>query len=762
MSEINRKEFIRQAGMLGSAFVFMPYVFSEGFKAQNLSGIDIKDIMTGEDVFAYISRVYKRFDVTIYREILGAANAFKEGDEIAGLAARSETSRDFARQLLSHTKIGDIHKHDVYNDEQYKWIRASVTVNKALEEWTLGDLKTFILSSDEIAIKNILPSLESDVISMLVKLMSNQELIQASSKIFNPLPDSKIGSKGYMSARVQPNSPTDDPEDIIWQVFNAWSYAVGDLLLGCNPVSSEVPSVLAIEKALLDLRKTFKLEEQMAHSVLAHIDVQAEAEKLEEGSTGVWFQSIAGTDSANTTFDLSIEKLKQHLKNRKGKFGLYAETGQGADGTNGHSEGFDMVMHESRKYGLIRCLKQYLTEVNEGKEPWVFVNDVAGFIGPEVFKNKEQLVRCCLEDTLMGKLHGLCIGLDICTTLHMDVTLDDLDWCIDEIMPANPAYLMALPTKNDPMLSYLTTSFSNHLKIREKFNYKINDAMWEFFKRLEVIDSNNQPGKHFGNPLWIWYNYKLLKGDTRDQAMIILEGREMIERVKKRGVPISEGYGQSFSDAPEALNAETKRLYEDAKACLWTDIDTGFVKGLSVVELKTKSIDRKDYVYHPFSGEELDADSIKKLKKFSQTLSGEISPDVQIVISDGLNARALMDEGHLLPFLEALKLQLNKQGFKTSEKHLFIKHGRVRAGYRCGEQLFSGNTDNKKSVLHIIGERPGNGHRTFSVYLTKQTEKQWQERKTDHNVTRVVSGISDTTLLPETATELVVDILKSL
>ena len=87
------------------------------------------------------------------------------------------------------------------------------------------------------------------------------------------------------------------------------------------------------------------------------------------------------------------------------------------------------------------------------------MNDVAGFIGPEVFRTKEQLVRVCLEDIAMGKLHGTTIGLDICSTLHMSVTLDDLDWCIDNIMPANPGYIMALPTKNDPMLSYLTTAF---------------------------------------------------------------------------------------------------------------------------------------------------------------------------------------------------------------------------------------------------------------------------------------------------------------
>jgi len=37
--------------------------------------------------------------------------------------------------------------------------------------------------------------------------------------------------------------------------------------------------------------------------------------------------------------------------------------------------------------------------------------------------------------------------LDICSTLHMSVTLDDLDWCQDQIMPGESAYLIALPTR---------------------------------------------------------------------------------------------------------------------------------------------------------------------------------------------------------------------------------------------------------------------------------------------------------------------------
>jgi ethanolamine ammonia-lyase large subunit len=228
-----------------------------------------------------------------------------------------------------------------------------------------------------------------------------------------------------MSARIQPNSPTDHPDDIIWQVFDAWSFAVGDLVLGTNPVSSEPASVAKIEAALFDILKTFELEQTLPNCVLSHIDIQAKVEDYQPGTTGIWFQSVAGTVNANQTFDVTIEKMMDHAAQRTRQFGLYFETGQGADFTNGHGEGFDMVIHEARKYGFIRALKQQIEDQN-AREAWVHVNDVAGFIGPEVFKTKEQLVRCCLEDTVMGKLHGLPIGLDICSTLHMDVSLEDL------------------------------------------------------------------------------------------------------------------------------------------------------------------------------------------------------------------------------------------------------------------------------------------------------------------------------------------------
>ena len=113
--------------------------------------------------------------------------------------------------------------------------------------WMFGELKQFLLTSNQDAIREIMPGLSSDVIACAVKLMSNEELIRIGTTVFNSLPGTQIGSRGYLSARLQPNSPTDNVEDIRWQVFDGWSYAVGDVLLGTNPVSSNPASVAAIE-----------------------------------------------------------------------------------------------------------------------------------------------------------------------------------------------------------------------------------------------------------------------------------------------------------------------------------------------------------------------------------------------------------------------------------------------------------------------------------------------------------------------------------
>ena len=778
---MERRDFLSKLGMVTVSYALVSEKIFGELKLFHFEKITVASPIPEEDIFQYIIRQKGNFDLTLYRQLLGAANEFKEGDEIAGIAAASEEDRLNARMLLAETTLKDIRAHSVFTDEQSEYIETTTQSfqetesGKAIGKLRMREFKELLLLSNEVEIKTFLPYLTSDVIACVVKLMSNNDLVAISGKIFHPLAGSQMGSKGYMSARVQPNSPTDNIEDIVWQVFDAWSYSVGDLVLGNNPVSSNPESVAKIELALYDILTTFKLENTLSHSVLAHIDIQAEVEKTYNGQTGMWFQSIAGTVKANQTFDVTLAKLQNYASQRKGKFGLYAETGQGADETNGHGEGFDMLIHESRKYGLWRGLKQQLNKVtsetpSEGRfsEPWVHLNDVAGFIGPEVFRTKEQLVRCCLEDLVMGKLHGLMIGLDICTTLHMDVSLDDLDWCIDQIMPANPGYLMALPTKNDPMLSYLTTSFSDHLRIREKFGYKINDDMWTFFKQMEIIDEKNQPTAHFGDPIWMYYQYRKLKGDSRSHEEIYVEGRACIERIRERGVPIADGYGVNHWDMNPDLEQEIRLLYADAKKCLWEETPSQFGKFLPQgIAISTLSSDRKDYIYHPQSGEQLSRDSIYALEILRSKWKNHI-PDIQVIVSDGLNVSSIIDEGHLLPYINELNSILKSNytlsnDYSVSKDPVFIQHGRVRAGYRCGELLFGDSASKqKKCVLHIIGERPGTMHHNYSVYITVAKGSDWNvEGKIDHDITRVISGISDTALHPKDAAKETLRILSS-
>ena len=182
----------------------------------------------------------------------------------------------------------------------------------------------------------------------------------------------------------------------------------------------------------------------------------------------------------------------------------------------------------------------------------------------------------------------------------------------------------------------------------------------------------------------------------------------------------------------------------------------------NVVSIKTYSADRKDYVYHPPTGEKISDDSVEKLNRIRRDWKGNI-PDVQIIISDGLNVSALSDEGHLKPYLDHLKTELKNAGLSVSDKNIVVRYGRVRAGYRCGEYLFGREGDQPGGVIHIIGERPGSGHHNFSAYLSVCTSGFWKEKgKLDHNHSKVVSGISDTALKPGIAAKETVRILSGM
>ncbi|ACP26429.1 putative ethanolamine/propanediol ammonia-lyase heavy chain [Sinorhizobium fredii NGR234] len=727
--------------------------------------IVINDVKDGEDVFAYVGRTKGGFDQTAYQQVIGAANEFKEGDQAIGVGAADEASRRNARALLTNTKIKDLYEHPLFEDDLQRliWQTTDQAQHERVRDWSMGQLKEFLLTESEENIKALMNGLTSDTIGFVPKLMSNEELIAVSQKVFNVMPGTKMGSKGYMGARIQPNSPTDHPDDIFWQVFDAFSYATGDIVIGTNPVDSTVNSVVAVERALKDIVDTFELGEVIPWCVLAHIDVQSDVSESFPGTVSTMFQSLAGTDDCNKIFDITNEKILKYARAKEGeRYGLYFETGQGSEFTNGAANGVDMMVLESRKYGFSRAVGIELAKV-QPRGAWLHVNDVAGFIGPEVFKSREQLVRCCLEDMVMGKLHGLTIGLDICTTLHMTVSLEDLDWCQDQIMPANPAYLIALPTKNDPMLSYLTTSFQDHVRVRDKFGFKVNDAMWDFYKRIGIVGKDNSYTANYGDPLWVYYQYRLAKGDGRSKDAIYVEGGQKMREVEERGVDLAIGHGEQIWDLNPTLAAKVKDLYDDAKQSLWAELTPAFVAAVpDVVPVRTLSKDRNDYIAHPSTGEVLSPEALTEIEKIRASW-GDDMPKGQIVISDGLNAKAIMDDGHLAPYLEEMRRLLAEAGVPMSDKNIMVTSGRVRAGYRIGEVLFEKADPNSfRGILHIIGERPGTMHHAYSVYITVAKGRRWSEKGIDHDITKLVSNVADTALAPKEAARETLTIIREI
>jgi ethanolamine ammonia-lyase large subunit len=61
------------------------------------AGKSIEVALSGEDLPSYIQRTRGKWDDSLYRQMLGAANEFKEGDALVRVAAPNEDVRQLAR-----------------------------------------------------------------------------------------------------------------------------------------------------------------------------------------------------------------------------------------------------------------------------------------------------------------------------------------------------------------------------------------------------------------------------------------------------------------------------------------------------------------------------------------------------------------------------------------------------------------------------------------------------------------------------------------
>lgn len=650
------------------------------------------------------------------REVFALANAFKEGDLPVG-GTTDNRVREEARRALLATTIGGIRRTTFIDDGVTSSLGQSRDrrFDAELDPLTIGQLKAMLVGPDGPAWSHAhRDALPSEAIAAVAKVMTVDELSSAAGRLFNPFEgaDVVVGSPQHFGSRIQPNSPGDEETEILFSIFEGLSYGCGDVIIGLNPASDDVETIVRLEQLLERVVRRLALPTR--YCVLSDIVTQGRARG--RARIDVVFQSLAGTSRALTGMvGLDVDGLVEHAREFDG---LYFETGQGSEVTNGAAEGLDMVTLEARSYGLARHIQRVT-----GRR-WMIVNDVAGFIGPEVFRTADQLERACLEDALMAKLHGLTMGLDVCATFHMGIAPADLHRVTERIVErAAPAYLMGVAGNADPMLGYLTTSFREHPQLRRRAGRRITSAM---HRRLVALGAIHEDGT--ANPgVQTIAHLASLAGVASSGAL---------RRLRERGFDI----GLQADEAAGRLD----RIYTHARRALYATIASAVVREASPRHLRARTAarSRDDYLAHPQAGERLSQDSVAAVAGLYQGRA----PQVQLVISDGLNADAINEQLRVL--LPAVRHGLARAGRHVGETDIVLENGRVRAAYEIGGLVAA------EAVVHIIGERPGTGINTLSAYLTYGRDPAGQPRWSrglDHAATTAICGIHPRGKPPEDA-----------
>ena len=663
------------------------------------------------------------------------ANEFKEGDLSIG-GTRDDQLRNEARSEIASITVGEINGAAVVQDQVTHTLHRSLDwkLVAELSQLTVGELKGILLGPNSAGwAVRYRDALSSEAIAAVARLMTDDELGRVSRALFNPLPGEgvAIGSPQHFGSRIQPNSPGDDETEILFSILEGLTYGCGDVIIGLNPASDDIDTIIRLEELLC--RVVERLELPTRYSVLSDIVKQTTARA--QTNVDVGFQSLAGTSKALVGMvGLDIEGL---LDLTGGFAGLYFETGQGSAVTNQAAEGIDMVTLESRAYGIARYLRKQTGA-------WMIVNDVAGFIGPEVFRTGNQLRRACLEDTMMAKLHGITMGLDVCATFHMGIHPQELLLLTEQIVAhAAPSYLMAVAGNADPMLGYLTTSFKDHPRLRRKTGRQVSTSMKNRFVELGVMSQSGEIETHGVESLYAIY--KQAGGDTRTVDSLREEATRTIRDISERGFELGVHTHSGFLGS-EKSSSRIAGIYDHARRALYATVDDAVFKGGGSphVRVRTKAHDRDDYLSHPTSGETICDEDCARIS----ALYPEARPQVQVVISDGLNANAVNENLKLvLPTFRRLVIQ---DDHRLGDIDILIDNGRVRAGYHIGLLL------GIDVIVHFIGERPGTGINTLSAYLTYGRDELGQprwSRNMEHSLTTAVCGIHRRGKRPEVASQ---------
>ena len=420
------------------------------------------------------------------KTLLSVASPRRSGDELAGISASSDQHRLAARMALADVPLQTFVNEEIIpteTDEVSRLIaeRHDPIAFGPISSQTVGEFRDWLLSDGATtqAIAGLKMGLTPEMVSAVSKLMRNQDLIAVSRKIeVQTAFRSTLGLPNRLASRLQPNHPTDDLVGIAVATLDGLLYGMGDAVIGVNPATDNVGSTIALLQMLDELRERYQIPTQTC--VLSHVTTTLEA--IAAGApVDLVFQSVAGTESANHGFGVSLSVLHEahdavRSLNRGtvGTNAMYFETGQGSALSANAHHGMDQQTCEVRAYAVAREFDPLL------------VNTVVGFIGPEYLADSKQIIRAGLEDHFCGKLLGLPMGVDVCYTNHADADQDDMDSLMFLLAAAGVNFLIAVPGADDVMLGYQSLSHHDVSSLRKAMNLRPTPEFEAWLDRMEI------------------------------------------------------------------------------------------------------------------------------------------------------------------------------------------------------------------------------------------------------------------------------------
>jgi ethanolamine ammonia-lyase large subunit len=430
----------------------------------------------------------RRYVFPDLKSLLAKASPLRSGDQLAGIAAESGEERVAAQFALADLPLAAFLNEPVIayeTDEVTRLIidRHDRAAFAPIAHLTVGGFRDWLLSdaTTSAVLFALAPGVTPEMAAAVSKLSRLQDLVVMAAKctVVTAFRNT-IGLPGRLSARLQPNHPTDDARGIAAGILDGLLLGSGDAVIGINPATDSSERAHALLLLLDDIRK--KLEIPTQSCVLAHVTTTLDL--MRKGApVDLVFQSIAGTEAANKNFGIDLALLDEAraaaLSLHRGTVGdnvMYFETGQGSALSANAHHGVDQQTLEARAYAVARAFRPLL------------VNSVVGFIGPEYLFNGKEITRAGLEDHFCAKLMGVPMGVDVCYTNHAEADQDDIDALLALLVAAGVNFVMGVPGADDIMLGYQSTSFHDVLAMRELFGRRPAPEFDAWLARQGLID----------------------------------------------------------------------------------------------------------------------------------------------------------------------------------------------------------------------------------------------------------------------------------